>query len=287
MTKNVLKSFIAFAALTLGSDALADGFSASLGTSLSPGNPAYFSVGGSLGYSLEVVPLLTVSTGLNLAYISSSSGSSLSYLSAGVGAEYLYGLTKTTDLKIDVPIGADVSFSTPISSQNSVLVSSGLRADIYAGIDVQYLSSPTLKVSGSGELSAAFGSTAGVGLRLSGSVGLNYYPTESLQLYGGLSLYSSIYAKSSLYGSYFVYGGVSYLIAEPLRLGASLSVSDGNYSLNTGLSYSFTPSFGVGIFAGYGNSFITPSNNGNFTVSLQLSFVENPKPRVISAQFRP
>jgi hypothetical protein len=287
MTKNLLKSFVALAALTLGSDALADGFSASLGTSLSPGNPAYFSVGGSLGYSLEVVPLLTVSTGLNLAYISSSSGSSLSYLSAGVGAEYLYGLTKTTDLKIDVPIGAAISFTAPLSQQNASLVSSGLNALIYSGIDVQYLSSSELKVTGSGDLFVAFNTNAGLRISLSGSVGLNYYPTESLQLYGGLSLYSGISATSSLYGNYRVYSGVNYLIAEPLQLVANLSLSDGSYSLGTGLYYSFTPSFDIGITAGYSNSFITPSTNANFTIGLQLSFVENPKPRVTSAQFRP
>ena len=287
MTKNVLQSFVTLAALTLGSNALADGFSASVATALSPGNPSYFSVGGSLGYSLEVMPLLTIDAGLNLGYFSSSSGSSLTYLSAGIGAEYLYGLTKTTDLKIDLPIGADVSFTAPISSQNSALVSSGFRGDVYAGIYVQYLSSPMLKVTGSGQFSINLGSSAGLGFGLSGAVGLNYYPTESLQVYGGLSLYSSLYTQSSLFGSYRVYGGMSYLIAEPLQLSASLSVSDGAYSLGTSLNYSFTPSFGLGIYASYGNSFTSPSTNANFTIGLQLSFVENPKPRVTTAQFRP
>jgi hypothetical protein len=287
MKKNVLKSVIALAALTLGSNAFADGFSASLGTSLSPGNPSDFSVGGSLGYSLEVVPLLTISTGLNLNYFSNSSGSSLSYLSAGISAKYLYGLTKTNDLKIDLPIGADVSFSAPISSQNSVLVSSGFRGDVYAGIDVQYLSSPMLKVTGAGRFSINLGSSAGLGFSLSGAVGLNYYPTESLQVYGGLSLYGSFYTLSSLYGSYSLYGGVSYLLAEPLTFGTSLSVSDGSYYLGTGLYYAFIPSFGLGISASYSNSFITPSSNANFTIGLRLSFVENPTPRVTSAQFRP
>jgi hypothetical protein len=287
MKKNVLKSVIALAAFTLGSNAFAEGFSASLGTSLSPGNPSYFSVGGSLGYSLEVAPLLTIGAGLNFDYSASSSGGSLFYLGFGLGAEYLYGLTKTTDLKIDVPIGANIGLTVPISQQNFFLVSSGLSGYIYSGIEVQYLSSPMLKVTGSGQFSIGLNRDASVGFSLSGSARLNYYPTESLQLYGGLSLYSGISTNSSLYGSYNVYGGMSYLIAEPLQFGASLSLSSGNYSLNTGLYYSFTPSFDVGITAGYSNSFTTPSNNANFTIGLQLSFVENPTPRVTSAQFRP
>ncbi len=289
MTKNLLKSFVALAALTFGSNALAaDGFSASLIVPFSPGNPSYFSVGGSLGYSLEVMPLLTVSTGLSVRYLSSSTGNSLSYLSAGIGAEYLYGLSKTSDLKIDLPVGVDVFLTAPISnSQNVQPISSSFGGDVYTGIDIQYLSSPMLKVTGFGQFSINVGSNAGLGFSLSGAVGLNYYPTESLQVYGGLSLYSSLYTQSSLYGSYRVYGGMSYLIAEPLQLSASLSVSNGNYSLGTGLNYSFTPSFGLGIYASYANSFITPSTNANFTIGLQLSFVENPTPRVTSAQFRP
>ncbi len=287
MKKNVLKSVIVFAALTLGSNALADGFSASLIVPFSPGNPSYFSVGGSLGYSLEVVPLLTVGAGLNLNYISSSSGNSLSYLSAGINAEYLYGVTKTIDLKIDVPIGVGISLTAPLSQQNAYLVSGGLNAVVYSGIDVQYLASSMLKVTGSGQFSVGFNTNTGLGIGLSGAVGLNYYPTKDIQLYGGLSLFSSFSPQSSLSGSYIVYAGLNYLIAEPLQLGASLSLSSGNYSLNTGLYYSFTPSFDVGITAGYSNSFTTPSTNANFTIGLQLSFVENPTPRVTSAQFRP
>jgi hypothetical protein len=288
MKKNVFKSVIALAALTLGSNALADGFSASLIVPFSPGNPSYFSVGGSLGYSLEVVPFLTVNTGLSVTYLSSSTGNNLSYLSADIGAEYLYGLSKTSDLKIDLPVGAGVFLIAPISnSQNVQPISSRFGGGVYAGVDIQYLSSSMLKVTGSGQFSINFGGSAGVGFSLSGQVGLNYYPTESFQVYGGLSLYSSVYTQSSLYGSYRVYGGVSYLITEPFQLSASFSVSDGDYSLGTGLNYSFTPSFGLGIYASYGNSFTTPSNNANFTIGLQLSFVENPTPRVTSAQFRP
>jgi hypothetical protein len=319
MKKNVLKSFVALAALTFGSNALADGFSASLGAALSPGNPSYFSVGGSLGYSLEVVPLLTVSANLALDY---TSGGNLTYLRAGIGAEYLYGLTKTTDLKIDLPVGADVSYSV-LSQQDVAYVSSSLRGDVYTGIDVQYLASRTLKVNSAGRFSINLSSSAGLGFGLYGGVGLNYYPTESLEIYGGLSLYGSFYTASglgiSLYGSasldYYpteslkIYGGlslygslytgsslnsnysldgrVSYTIAKPLELSAYVGLFNGNYSLGTGLNYLFTPSFGLGIYASYGNSFITPSTNANFTIGLQFSFIENPTPRVISAQFRP
>ncbi len=285
MTKNLLKSFVALAALTFGSNALAaDGFSASVATSLSPGNPSYFSVGGSLGYSLEVVPLLTVNAALNLGYVSSSSGNSLSYLSAGIGAEYLFGLNKTADLKIDLPVGADVFLVAPVSnSQNVTPITSGIGADVYAGVDVQYLATGTLKVSGAGQFSVSFGTNAGIGFGLYGAVGLNFYPTESLQVYGGLSLSSNL--STSL--SYGLSGGVNYLVATPLQVYANVGLSNSSYSLGTGLVYSFTPSLGLGFSAGYSNSFATPSTNANFTIGLQLSFVENPTPRVTSAQFRP
>jgi hypothetical protein len=284
MKKNVLKSVIALAALTFGSQALADGFSASLGTTLYPGSPSFFSVGGSLGYSLKVLPLLTINGGLSVNYLSASTGASLSYLSAGIGAEYLFGLSQTADLKIDLPVGADVFLIAPVSnSQNVNPVTSGIGADIYAGIDVQYLTSQSLKVSGAGQFSVNFGSNTSVGFGLSGAVGLNYYPTESLQVYGGLSLYSNL---SSTF-SYGLNGGVNYLVANPIQLYANVGLSNSGYALGTGLFYSFTPSLGLGLSLGYSNSFTSPSTNANFSIGLQLSFIENPKPRVTFAQFRP
>jgi hypothetical protein len=232
------------AALALSSVALADGFSASLDAPIYQNNAFGFSVAASLSYSLEVAPRVFVGASLRPSFNASLPADNIG-LSARVGAKYVLGIVKTSNLFFDVPLGVGVNLKfLPGTFEAS--------ADLNAGINVIYVFAPGFKLLAKGDAALGFNfSTAAVTYDLYGTLGVFFEPLTNLELFAR--------AEAGLQGS----------------LGGALQPK---YNLASGVYYTFAPQLKLGVFVGYNNFFAGGAffNSGGFTIGIRGLFVQNP-----------
>jgi hypothetical protein len=254
MKRNILKSLVALSTLSLGSSALADGFSASFDAPIFQGNQFNFSVGASLNYSIEVAPRIFVGASLSPNFvINPNTGVGTFALGSRVGAKYVASIVKTSSLFVDVPIGIGVDVL--------ILPNISVAADINAGVNVNYVIQPNLKVlaAASGKLGYDF--TAGSLLyAANGTVGLFFEPVKSVEL--------------------FARGEVG-------ANGTFNSAASTTYSLVGGVYYTFVPQFKLGLYVGYNNSFSNVFTNGGFVVGLRGLIALKPGSLGIEGAFKP
>ena len=255
MKRNILKSLIAITALSLGSSALADGFSASIDAPVFQGNQFNFSIGSSLNYSLEVAPRIFVGASLSPSFVFDQAANPVFSLAARVGAKYVMSIVKTSSLFVDVPIGIGVDVGilpSPLSAS----------ADVNAGVNINYVITPSLKV-----LAAAYGKlgysfTAGsLFYGAGGTAGLFFEPVKSVELFAR--------GEAGVNGNF------------------SSITSVATYSLVGGAYYTFVPQFKLGLYVGYNNSFANAFTNGGFVVGLRGLIVMKPGSLGVEGAFKP
>jgi hypothetical protein len=254
MKHKILKSLLATMALGLTSGAFADGFSASVDAPVFQGNQFNFSIGGSLNYSIEVMPRLFVGASVNPQFIFDSAANPVFSLSARVGAKYVLSIVKTSSLYVDVPIGVGVDVG--------ILQAFTVAADVNAGINVNYVVAPNLKV-----LAAAYGklgynfTASSLGYGAGGTVGLFFEPVRNIELFAR--------GEAGIAGNF------------------SGGASPANYSIIGGAYYTFVPQFKLGLYVGYNNSFANAFTNGGFVVGLRGLFVMKPGSLGVEGAFKP
>jgi hypothetical protein len=255
MKRNILKSLVAVTALSLsaglGSNAFADGFSASVDAPVFQGNQFNFSIGASLNYSIEVMPRLFIGASLSPTFvIDPNTGVGAFSLASRVGAKYVVSIVKTSSLFVDVPIGVGVDVG--------IVPAVSVAADINAGININYVIAPNLKVlaAASGEFGYNF-SAGALFYGANGTVGLFFEPVKSIEL--------------------FARG----------EAGFSNSTANASYSLIGGAYYTIVPQFKLGLYAGYNNSFSNAFTNGGFVVGLRGLIALKPGSLGIEGAFKP
>ncbi len=252
MKRNILKSLVAVTALSLiGSNAFADGFSASVDAPVFQGNQFNFSVGASLNYSIEVMPRLFVGASLSPTFvIDPNTGVGAFSLASRVGAKYVVSIVKTSSLYVDVPIGVGVDVA--------IVPAVSVAADVNAGININYVIMPNLKVLAAASGEVGYNFTAGaVFFGANGTIGLFFEPVKSVEL--------------------FARG----------EAGFSNSTANASYSLIGGLYYTIVPQFKLGLYAGYNNLFSNAFTNGGFVVGLRGLIALKPGSLGIEGAFKP
>ena len=248
-----LKAAILSSAVLLPSAALADGFSATLETPIAFGNPVQFTAGGSLNYSLEVIPNLFVGASVGGAYNFSAGAGALG---ARVGAVYVAQLLDAPNTFVNGYIGAGAN----------VLIVPGpvsFGVDVSAGLFARYGISPGVRVYGGvdGEIGYVAGNVAPAA---SVYVGARFETIPNLSLYTQVGAgYNSIKAANAS--------------------GSSLTtLAAGNagfvYDLRGGLFYSLTPQAQIGVYGAF---------NGGFTIGLTAKFLEKPGTLGIAGNYLP
>jgi hypothetical protein len=246
-------ALVSSAALASGS-ALADGFSVTLETPVTF-NPTTFSAGGSLNYSLEVIPNLFVGASAGGVYNFSAGAGALGVRVAGI---YVAQLLDAPNTFVNAYVGAGTN----------VLVVPGpvsFGVDANAGFFARYGLSPAVRIYGGadGEVAYNFGSGSFIPA-VSGYAGARFeaIPNLSLYLQGGVG-YNSIKAANASGSS---------LTALPF--GNSGLV----YDLRAGLYYAFAPQVQLGFYSAY---------NGGFTIGLTAKFLEKPGTLGIAGNYLP
>lgn len=248
-----LKAAILSSAVFLPSAALADGFSATLETPIAFGNPVQFTAGGSLNYSLEVIPNLFVGASVGGAYNFSAGAGALG---ARVGAVYVAQLLDAPNTFVNGYVGAGAN----------VLIVPGpvsFGVDASAGLFARYGISPGVRVYGGvdGEIGYVAGSVAPA---VSAYVGARFETIPNLSLYTQVGAgYNSIKAANAS--------------------GSSLTtLAAGNagfvYDLRGGLFYSIAPQAQIGVYGAF---------NGGFTIGLTAKFLEKPGTLGIAGNYLP
>jgi hypothetical protein len=258
MKRNLLKSLVAVTALSLssglGSSAFADGFSASVDAPVFQGNQFNFSIGGSLNYSIEVIPRLFVGASLMPSFvINPNTGVGAFALGSRVGAKYVVSIVKTSSLFVDVPLGVGVDVA--------IVPALAVAADINAGININYVIMPNLKVlaAASGKLGYDF-TVGNLSYGANGTAGLFFEPVKSVELF----------ARGE--------AGVT---------GAFNGATASTYSIIGGVYYTFVPQFKLGLYVGYNNSFSNIFTNGGFVVGLRGLIALKPGSLGIEGAFKP
>ncbi len=255
MNRNILKSLIAITALSLGSSALADGFSASVDAPVFQGNQFNFSIGGSLNYSIEVIPRLFVGASLSPKFvINPNTGVGAFELNSRVGAKYVISIVKTSSLFVDVPIGMGVDVA--------IVPAVDVVADFNAGININYVIMPNLKVLAAASGKLGYGFTVGnLFYAASGTAGLFFEPVKSIELF--------VRGEAGTSGSF------------------NSSSTNSTYSIIGGVYYTFVPQFKLGLYVGYNNLFSNVFTNGGFVVGLRGLIALKPGSLGIEGAFKP
>jgi hypothetical protein len=254
MKRNILKSLVAVTALVLSSSAFADGFSASVDAPVFQGSQFNFSIGGSLNYSIEVMPRLFIGASLSPKFvINPNTGVGAFELGSRVGAKYVVSIVKTSSLFVDVPIGLGVDVL--------ILPAVDVTADINAGININYVIMPNLKVlaAASGKLGYDF-TVGNLSYGANGTAGLFFEPVKSIELFAR--------------GEAGVTGNFN---------GGSLAT----YSIIGGVYYTFIPQFKLGLYVGYNNLFSNVFTNGGFVIGLRGLIALKPGSLGIEGAFKP
>ena len=248
-----LKAAVLSSTVLLSSAAFADGFSATLETPISFGNPVQFTAGGSLNYSLEVIPNLFVGASVGGAYNFSAGAGALG---ARVGAVYVAQLLDAPNTFVNGYVGAGAN----------VLIVPGpvsFGVDASAGLFARYGISPGVRVYGGvdGEIGYVAGSFAPAA---SAYVGARFETIPNLSLYTQVGAgYNAIKAANAS--------------------GSSLTtLAAGNagfvYDLRGGLFYSIAPQAQIGVYGAF---------NGGFTIGLTAKFLEKPGTLGIAGNYLP
>lgn len=247
----------ALTATGLSSAAFADGFSATLETPVTFGNPVQFTVGGSLNYSVEALTNLFVGGSVGGAYNFSSN---LGAIGARVGTVYVIQLLDGSNAYVNGYVGAGANLLfLPTNSTIS------FAADANAGLFARYGISPGVRIYGGADGEVAYNFVNGAFVpAVSGYAGARFEAIQNVVLYvqGGAGLNSIKSANAS----------GSSLAALPV----------GNvgfvYDVRGGLYYQFAPQFQVGVYGAY---------NGGFTIGLTAKFLEKPGTLGIAGNYLP
>lgn len=254
-TKSLLKTALLASSVLLPSTALADGFSATLETPITFGNPVQFTAGGSLNYSLEVVPNLFVGASAGGAYNFSVGAGALG---ARVGAVYVAQLLDAPNTFVNAYVGAGAN----------VLIVPGpvsFGVDASAGLFARYGISPGVRVYGGADGEVGYNVSSGSFVpAVSGYVGARFETIPNLSLYTQVGAgYNSIKAANASGSS---------LTALPI----------GNvgfvYDVRGGLYYSIAPQAQIGVYGAF---------NGSFTIGLTAKFLEKPGTLGIAGNYLP
>lgn len=248
-----LKAVLLSTAVLLPSAALADGFSATLETPIAFGSPVQFTAGGSLNYSLEVIPNLFVGASVGGAYNFSAGAGALG---ARVGTVYVAQLLDAPNTFVNAYVGAGAN----------VLIVPGpvsFGVDASAGLFARYGISPGVRVYGGvdGEVGYVAGNFAPAA---SAYVGARFETIPDLSIYTQVGAgYNSIKAANAS--------------------GSSLTtLAAGNagfvYDLRGGLFYSIAPQAQIGVYGAF---------NGGFTIGLTAKFLEKPGTLGIAGNYLP
>ncbi len=255
MKSKFLKSLFAISALSLGSSAFADGFSASIDAPVFQGNQFNFSVGSSLNYSIEVAPRIFVGASLSPSFLFDQAANPVFGFAARVGAKYVLSVVKTSSLFVDVPIGIGVDVGilpSPVS----------VSADVNAGVNVNYVIVPNLKLLAAATGKLGYNFTAGtLGYGLSGTVGLFFEPVKNIELFAR--------GEAGTAGAF------------------NNTPANSTYSLIGGVYYTFVPQFKLGLYVGYNNSFANSFTNGGFVIGLRGLIAFKPGSLGIEGAFKP
>ncbi len=258
MKFNLLKK-IAFAGLmsaAFAAPALADGFSATLETPVTL-NPTTFSAGGSLNYSIELIPQLFVGGSVGGAYnFTTGSGR----VGARVGGVYVMQLVQGSSAFVNGYVGAGVN-SVFVPGPNTF----GFSLDANAGLFARYGLSQQVRLYGGADGEAAYNISSGqFAPSASAYAGVRFEPLTALSLYaqGGVG-YGSIKSANASGSSLTVLP-----VANPGFV----------YDLRAGLFYQFAPQFQMGFYAAYSNA---------FTIGLTAKFLEKPNTLGIAGNYLP
>jgi hypothetical protein len=252
--KTALRIGLLAAATLASSQAYADGFSATLETPITF-NPTQFSVGGSLNYSLEVVPNLFVGPSAGGVYNFSAQAG---VLGARVGAVYVTQLVDAPNTFVNAYIGGGAN----------VLILPGpvsFGMDANAGLFARYGISPAVRVYGGVDGEVGYNVSSGAFVpAVSGYAGVRFEAIQNLSLYlqGGVG-YNSIKAANA--------SGSSLSALPVSNLGLV-------YDLRGGLFYSIAPQAQIGFYSAY---------NGGFTIGLTAKFLEKPGTLGIAGNYLP
>lgn len=248
-----LKAAVLSSSVLFSNAAFADGFSATLETPITFGNPVQFTAGGSLNYSLELIPNLFVGASVGGAYNFSAGAGALG---ARVGAVYVAQLLDAPNTFVNGYVGAGAN----------VLVVPGpvsFGVDASAGLFARYGISPGARVYGGvdGEVGLVAGNFAPA---VSAYIGARFETIPNLSLYTQVGAgYNSIKAAN----------------ASGSNLTALAAGNAGFvYDLRGGLFYFIAPQAQIGVYGAF---------NGSFTIGLTAKFLEKPGTLGIAGNYLP
>ncbi len=212
-------ALMVFTAAGLSSAALADGFSATLGSDIVPTDA--FSIKLGLNYSYEFSPRVFVGGRLNASW--SPNPTSTFGVDARLGVLYVASLAKDTTYFVDGYVGAGVNMGILPSPIN-------FSADVRAGVDAVVAVGAGFKLYGG----------------LAGTVGYNF--TGSFLPFD-VTAVAGVFFEPIQNLEWRLQGGVGF--------GGTNLASGFRWSANTSLYYTFVPEFKAGINVGYGSGGFT------------------------------
>jgi hypothetical protein len=212
-------SIMVIGALSLGSSAGADGFSAEVNL---PANP--FTVNGAINYSYELIPNWFVGASLRANYGPFGNAAKFDS-SVRLGSNYVLNLVKTPDLKADAYVGAGLN----VGLTNNF----SLTPEVNAGARATYSVSPMIKVYGGVDAQAALIAST-ISPNVCGYLGGKLEPITNLEVYAQAGLgYSSLFNYDLKLGAY-------YTVIPEVRLGASVGYN-GDFRASVGAQFALKP----------------------------------------------